>query len=216
MVCPDEINTTINELIKSRYNTSSVNIEDVEMVRPPVGDLYEKAALYFLIPYLDFTNVNVTQETEDYEFGSGTFWAGTTPIFSANKPIFARAVSNHQANISLFQFANLSEYELITAVLNVTTKSGRYVLGKLKDDLFNSLRLYFDAHEEYSGRTPDGRIHFLEIIFQLARRGYLNLVEFLDELLKSDTIAGEVIIEIQKEIALIYPFKVEVADRFNL
>lgn len=216
MVRPDEINNTINELIKSRYNTSSVNIEDIEMVRPPVDDLYEKAALYFLIPYLDFTNVNVTQETEDYEFGSGTFWSGTNPVFSTRKPIFARAVSNHQANISLFQFANLSEYELITAVLNITTKSGRYVLGKLKDDLFNSLRLYFDAHEEYSGRTPDGRIHFLEIIFQLARRGYLNLVEFLDELLKSDTIAGEVIIEIQKEIALIYPFKVEVADRFNL
>lgn len=216
MVRPDEINTTINELIKSRYNTSSTNIEDIDMVRPPVDDLYKQAALYFLFPYLDFTNVNVTQETEDYEFGSGTFWAGTNPVFSTRKPIFARAVSNHQANISLFSCADLHEYELILAILNITTKSGRYVLGKLKDDLFDSLRLYFDAHEQYPGRTPHGRIQFLEIIFQLAKRGYLNLIEFLDELLKSDSIAGEVIIEIQKEIAMIYPYKVEVADRFNL
>lgn len=103
------------------------------------------------------------------------------------------------------------------AVLNTSTRASQCTKARIEHDLFDSLRLYFDAHEQYPGQTPNGRTQFLEIIFQLARRGYLNLVEFLDELLKSDTIAGDIIIEIQQEIALVYPNnKVEVPDRFNL
>lgn len=81
MVRPDEINEIIQQLCDSRYDMPTKNIADIDMVKPPVDDLYKRAALYFLIPYLDFSSVNVTQETDDYEFGSGALWPAINPVF---------------------------------------------------------------------------------------------------------------------------------------
>ena len=68
MVRHDEINEIIQQLCDSRYDMPTKKIADIDMVKPPVDDLYKRAALYFLIPYLDFSSMNVTQETDDYEY----------------------------------------------------------------------------------------------------------------------------------------------------
>lgn len=142
------------------------------------------------MPTLDLTNVVIGSEPIDID--DLNHIPGVV-VHSYNRELKAEIHINQREN-------GLQEYYLAMALLNTYCKGNQVTYCKFSESIFDQLRLYFDTQNLYPGRTEDGQQIMLNILFELDRRGYLDLVKVLDELVKSETISGPVIIEIQQHL----------------
>lgn len=185
---------------------------DEKQIKASIDDLYHMAFVKLLLPYLDLKAVSV-QRNDQISFDN-SLW-NLSNIYGAKA---RRSSGRLTCEIPVYEggsprpiyFFNLARVILYDCSSYTPEARER----RLRQDVYGNLRSMFNRHNH----NKELQEVILEIIFQLGKRGYMDLVKLLDALLDDPDceISGEIVAEIEQMIGLINPEGTDVKKKFEL
>lgn len=179
-------------------------------IRASIDDLYNMAFIKLLLPYLDLKAVNIQRDEiilKDGELLALSQFPGVEVRSWTRGLTCEIPVNAGHSTTSMYSLAVSILYACSIDMSEVREK-------RLRQEIYGSLRALFDR----DNKNKEAQEVILEIIFQLGKRGYMDLILLLDALLEDSNheISGEIIVEIEQMIALTNPEGTDVKKKFEL